>query len=89
MAHGRHEQRNGYGELLMGSAQVPVATLRKRETPSTLQRVTAVITLRDALVIVGYVALLRGVAMVFAPAAWIVGGALLLYAGWRMGKASH
>ena len=45
-----------------------------------------IVTLRDVLTVAGFIALERGLALVYVPAAWIVGGVLLLLAGYRMAR---
>lgn len=42
--------------------------------------------LPDVCLLVGGVAVVRGVALVSGPVAWIVAGVLLLAAGWRLGR---
>lgn len=42
--------------------------------------------IREACLLAGFGVLVWGIHLIYHPAAWIIGGILLLYAGWPAGK---
>lgn len=55
----------------------------KRELAARLKGLRSPVDVRDAFVLAGVASVCYGVHMIYAPAAWIVGGIVALYLGLR------